>query len=67
MLKAHSIGPTMLGYLEEIGVTSLSDLKGADPQELALRIDVALGRRHMNAQGARALANLAALAEAEAG
>jgi len=67
MLKARSIGPTMLRYLEEIGVASLAELRGADPQELALRIDVALGRRHMNAQGVRALANLVALAEAEAG
>ena len=28
MLKAHSIGPTMIRYLEEIGVARLSDLVG---------------------------------------
>ena len=63
MLRAHSIGPRMVAYLQEIGVSSLAELKGADPRELALRIDVALGRKHMNAQGVRALANLVALAD----
>ena len=34
MLRAHSIGPKMLGYLEEIGVERLADLKGADPLQI---------------------------------
>jgi nucleotidyltransferase/DNA polymerase involved in DNA repair len=63
MLKAHSIGPRMIAYLEEIGIERLSDLKGADPHEIAMRIDIALGRRHMNRLGVAALRNLIELAE----
>lgn len=65
MLRAHSIGPRIVDYLAEIGILRLSDLRGMDPAELAMRIDVALGRRHMNRQGVAALANLVALAEAD--
>jgi nucleotidyltransferase/DNA polymerase involved in DNA repair len=63
MLKAHSIGPRMIAYLEEIGIERLSDLKGADTHEIAMRIDIALGRRHMNRLGVAALRNLIELAE----
>ena len=65
MLRAHSIGPTMIAYLEEIGIERLADLKGADAGEIAMRIDIALGRKHMNRLGVAALRNLIALAEAE--
>jgi nucleotidyltransferase/DNA polymerase involved in DNA repair len=65
MLRAHSIGPTMIAYLEEIGIERLADLKGADAGELAMRIDIALGRKHMNRLGIAALENLIALAEQE--
>ena len=65
MLRAHSIGPTMIAYLEEIGIKRLADLKGADAGEIAMRIDIALGRKHMNRLGVAALRNLIALAEAE--
>lgn len=65
MLRAHSVGKTMISYLEEIGVERLSDLKGADAGELAMRIDIALGRRHMNRLGVAALENLIALAGQE--
>ena len=58
MLRAHSIGPRMIAYLEEIGIERLADLKGADPHQVAMRIDIALGRRHMNRLGVEALANL---------
>jgi nucleotidyltransferase/DNA polymerase involved in DNA repair len=67
MLRAHSIGPKMIRYLEEIGIERLSDLCGADAGELAFRIDVALGRKHMNRMGVAALQNLIDLAEREAG
>lgn len=67
MLRAHSIGPTMVLYLEEIGIERLSDLIGANAEELAFRIDVSLGRKHMNRLGVAALANLIALADAECG
>lgn len=65
MLGAHSIGPTMVSYLEEIGIERLSDLKGADAGEIAMRIDIALGRKHMNRLGIAALENLIALAGEE--
>ena len=65
MLRAHSIGPKMIAYLEEIGIERLADLKGADAGELAMRIDIALGRKHMNRLGIAALENLIALAEQE--
>ena len=62
MLRAHSIGPRMIAYLEEIGIERLADLKGADAGEIAMRIDIALGRKHMNRLGIAALENLIALA-----
>ncbi|MEQ1952112.1 hypothetical protein [Mesorhizobium sp. CN2-181] len=57
MRKAHSIGPKMIAYLEKIGIERLADLKGADPHLVAMRIDVALERRHINRLGVLALAN----------
>lgn len=58
MRAAHSIGPAMIDYLEQIGIESLSQLRNADAGDLALQINVMLGRRHINAQGVRALENL---------
>lgn len=63
MLRAHSIGPRMIAYLEEIGIERLDELKGEDAETLAMRIDVALGRKHMNRLGVDALRNLIELAE----
>ncbi|WP_054313633.1 hypothetical protein [Mesorhizobium sp. 1M-11] len=65
MLKAHSIGLRMIAWLEEIGIERLVDLKGADADEIAMRIDIALGRRHLNRLGIAALQNLIALADAQ--
>ncbi len=65
MQRAHSIGPKMISYLAEIGIRRLGDLKNGDPDELAMRIDIALGRKHMNRMGVEALRNLIELAEAE--
>ena len=62
MLEAYSIGPKMIAYLEEIGIERLADLKGADAGEIARRIDIAMGRKHMNRLGVAALENLIALA-----
>lgn len=67
MLRAHSIGPKMVSYLEEIGIERLSDLCGQDAASLAMRIDIALGRKHMNRMGVAVIANLIALAEKEEG
>ena len=64
MRQAHSIGPTMITYLELIGIEWLADLADADANELAFRINAELGRRHINATGVRALENLIAHARA---
>ncbi|WP_395449984.1 hypothetical protein ACHMW7_09305 [Aminobacter sp. UC22_36] len=54
MPRAHSVGPKMICYLEEIGIERLGDLRGADPHEIAL------GRKHINSLAA--LRNLVELA-----
>ena len=59
-------GERVLERLEEIGVTCLADLRGADPEELVQRVNVAAGYpiwRHPRA--VQAMANLIAAAEAE--
>ncbi|WP_432286763.1 hypothetical protein SLT36_08190 [Aminobacter sp. BA135] len=66
MLRAHSIGPKMISYLQDIGITRLDDLKGADPLEIAMRIDISVGRKHMNSLGVAALRNLIELANTKA-
>lgn len=63
MLQAASIGPKMIGYLEEAGVEKLADLRGMDAQVLA--INAALGRKHINDMGVKALAALIEMAEGE--
>ncbi|WVT72489.1 hypothetical protein QM996_13325 [Sinorhizobium chiapasense] len=63
MMRAKSIGPRMIGYLEEIGIERLADLKTADAEELAFRINATLGRRHINRLGIHALENLIAYAK----
>ena len=60
--RAYSIGPRMIAYLEEIGIERLEDLAGADAEEIAMRIDIALGRRRLNRLGIEALRNLIELA-----
>jgi hypothetical protein len=65
MVQAYSIGPRMIAYLEEIGIERLSDLGGADAEEIAFRIDVALNRKHMNRLGLEALRNLIEPADRE--
>jgi hypothetical protein len=67
MLRAHSIGPRMIAYLEEIGIERLADLAGAEAEDIALRIDATVGRRRLNRFGIQALKNLIALANREAG
>ena len=67
MLRAYSIGPKMIAYLGEAGITRLEELVGADPLEIAMRIDVASGRRRLNKLGIAALKNLIELANKECG
>ena len=66
MLRAHSIGPKIISYLQDIGITRLDDLKGADPIEIVMRIDISVGRKHMNSLGVAALRNLIELANTKA-
>jgi hypothetical protein len=65
MLKAYSIGPRIISYLEEIGIERLEDLVGADVREIAMRIDIARGSRRLNRLGIEALNNLIELANSE--
>lgn len=62
MLKARSIGPRMLDYLAAAGIETLDELRSADPAVLAMRINAALGKPHINRLGIAALANLVSLA-----
>ena len=64
MLKAHSIGPRMLVYLEEIGIRRLSDLQGASADEIVMRIGIVLGKRRLNKFGIEAVRNVIAQADA---
>ena len=65
MLRARSIGPAMVHYIEQIGIERLADLHGADPALIAMRIDIVLGRKHINRLGVEALRNLIALADTQ--
>ncbi|WP_265517554.1 hypothetical protein [Nitratireductor luteus] len=67
MLRAHSTGPKMVTYLEEIGIERQSDLRGHDAGIIAMRIDIALGCKHMNSMGLAPIGNVIALAEEEEG
>jgi len=66
MLKAHSIGPKGIVYLEQIGIERLKDLAGTDAEEIVLRINITLGWKHLNRLGIQALRNLLELADREA-
>jgi len=55
----------MVRLLALIDVTEFDQLYDADAQELALRINVELGGKHLNAMGVRALENLIELAKAQ--
>jgi hypothetical protein len=57
----------MIAYLEEIGVERLDDLVDADPHEIAMRIEIALGSKRLNRFGIEALQNLIELAGRECG
>ncbi|MBD9638418.1 hypothetical protein IB277_19105 [Ensifer sp. ENS07] len=54
----------MVGDLQKIGIERLEDLTVANAEDLALRINATLGRRHINSTGIRALENLIANARA---
>lgn len=62
VLSAVSMGPKMVGYLEAAGVNTLAELAGREAGELALAINVALGKRRINSLGVAALANAVTLA-----
>ena len=64
MLAVHQIGPTMVKYLEMVGINSFEDLKRHSAQELQLGINAVLGKQHINAAGLKALQNLILAAHA---
>jgi hypothetical protein len=65
MMRAYSIGPRMIHYLEQAGIERLEDLVGADPGEIVMRIDIASGQRPLNRLGHAAVRNLVELANRE--
>lgn len=60
-----SCGPKTADYLELIGIHSFSELAYADAVELQRRINLALGKPHINAAGVKAFENLIAAAQDE--
>jgi hypothetical protein len=61
ILKAHSIGPRMVQWLEEAGYLRLADFREETPEGIAMRMEALAGVR-MNGNGINALRNLVALA-----
>ena len=55
-------GPRTADHLDLIGIETFAELGDADPRDLRLRINAALGKPHINAMGVRALGNLVAAA-----
>lgn len=66
MLRARSIGPKMIEYLEHSGIQTFDELAARDAESLLLQIHVETGIR-LNRMGLEALANLVALAKQESG
>lgn len=62
ILKAHSIGPKMVSWIEQAGYTKLLDFAGGDAHEIALRIEIETGNKRLNKLGIAALENLIAYA-----
>lgn len=66
MLRAHSIGPKMVEYLDRSGIRTFDELASRDANSLLLQIHVETGVR-LNKMGLNALANLVTLAKDQAG
>ncbi len=58
ILRIYSNGAKMLSYYEAIGMRSLRDFKNADAEEIATRINIYLGRKHINSLGVQAIQNV---------
>lgn len=65
LLAVHNAGPRTVGYLEQIGISSLAELARQDAAILRLRINAMLGRPQINTLGQSVLAALIAAARAE--
>ena len=63
ILNIFSNGEKMLGFYEAIGMNGLSDFADADAHEIAMRIDIYLGGKHINKLGVRAIQNIIDAAE----
>ena len=66
MLRAHSIGPKMVEYLDRSGIRTFDELASRDADSLLLQMHVETGVR-LNKMGLNALANLVTLAKDQAG
>jgi len=58
ILSVFSNGKKMLCYYEAIGMNRLSDFRGGDANEIAMRINIYLGGNHMNKLGVQAIQNV---------
>lgn len=65
ILSVFSNGEKMLNYYKAIGMKNLSDFAGADAGEIAMRIDIHLGGKHINSLGVHAIQNVIDRAERE--
>ena len=63
-MRAFSIGPKMIAYLEKCGYQRLDEFSGKDPQQIILEIEIECGVR-LNRMGLDALSNLVDLAKSE--
>jgi hypothetical protein len=64
MLKAFSIGPKMVAYLESAGIRTFAELAERDAESLLLQIHVETGVK-LNKMGLDALANLVVMAKSD--
>ena len=65
ILNVFSNGEKMLLYYEAIGMKSLRDFANADANEIAMRIDIHLGGKHINRLGLQAIQNVIDAAKRE--
>ncbi|MFZ2099740.1 MAG: hypothetical protein WAU86_04165 [Oricola sp.] len=57
ILRARSIGPKMLAWIEEAGYERLADFTRETPENIAFRIEAVAGIK-LNRNGLKALRNL---------
>lgn len=62
--EARSIGPTVIGWLEQAGYEKLSDFCTESPENISFRVEIATGIRP-NKNAMKAYQNLIAFAQSQ--